>query len=145
MFKKKGKIIKNKERELIRDLDSVPFPARHLLKNPNAYVPSNGLRLPVASIMTSRGCHGGCTYCCSKLLFGRSIRFRSVENVIAEIEQCIKDFGVKEIHVQDDVFTADKKRTLEFAREIKKRNLGLAFVFNNGLRADQVTRKYARH
>jgi radical SAM superfamily enzyme YgiQ (UPF0313 family) len=55
-YKENGKIKGNKDRILIHDLDSLPFPARHLLKNPNAYVPPDALHKPVASIMTTRGC-----------------------------------------------------------------------------------------
>lgn len=140
-FRKNGQIIRTPNRELIGDLDTVPFPARRLLKNPEAYVPADARRAPVAAVITSRGCPGRCTYCCTAQIFGKRFRARSVENILAEIEELIREYGVKEIHIADDVFTLNKRRALKFCQEVKKRNLDLTFVFFNGLRADQVDRE----
>ena len=139
-FKKEDKIIANEPRGLIHDLDTIPFPARHLLKNPEAYAPPDALHKPVASIMTTRGCFGQCTYCCTKQIFGLKIRARSVENILEEIDRCIKEYGVKEIHFMDDNFVFNKKRVLEFCEELKKRKYDIYFEFANGLRADNVDR-----
>jgi len=135
-YKENGKIKGNKDRDLIHDLDSLPFPARHLLKNPNAYVPPDALHKPVASIMTTRGCAGRCTYCCTKQIYGLSLRTRSVTNILDEIDHCIKEYGIKEIHILDDNFVYNKKRVLEFCDEVKKRYYKIHFEFANGLRAD---------
>ena len=88
--------------------------------------------------MTSRGCAGRCTYCCTKLIFGRRIRFRSAKNIAEEIEYKIREYGIKEIHMMDDCFTINKRRVLEFRDEIKKRGTKTTFAFSNGIRADQV-------
>jgi len=137
-YKEKNKVIFTGDRALIKNLDSIPFPARHLLKHPSGYVPPDARKIPVASIMTSRGCAGRCTYCCTKLIFGRKMRFRTIKNVIDEIEGKINNYDIKEIHIMDDCFTINKKRVFEFRDEIKKRGIKSTFVFSNGIRADQV-------
>jgi radical SAM superfamily enzyme YgiQ (UPF0313 family) len=136
-FKKNKKIIHTPDRELIENIDDIPFPARHLF-NQQKYTYPDSLLSPVMPIMTSRGCPHGCTYCCTKLIFKRRVRFRSPKNVVDEIEQLIKDYGVKEIHFWDDNFTMNKNRVFEILKEIKKRRINLKFAFPNGLRVDQV-------
>jgi len=136
-YKNDEKIIQNKNRELIKDLDSLPFPARHLF-NQRKYVYTDSLYFPAFPIMTNRGCPGMCTYCCTKLIFGRIPRFRSVKNVVDEIEFLIDKYKAKEIHIHDDNFTFNKKWVFEFCDEIKKRRIDIAFSLPNGIRVDQV-------
>ena len=137
-YKNKGKVVFTGDRALIENLDNITFPARHLLKHPFDYIPPDALRIPVATIMTSRGCPAGCTYCCTKLIFTRRMRFRSIKNVVDEIEDAIENHGFKEIHIMDDCFTVSKKRVFEFRDEIKKRGIKTTFLLPNGVRADQV-------
>lgn len=66
------------------------------------------------------------------------MRFRTIKNVVDEIENAIKNYGIKEMHIMDDCFTINKKRVFEFRDEIKKRGIKTTFVFSNGIRADQV-------
>lgn len=143
-YKRNGEIHLNKRRELIKDLDSIPFPDRDLLKNPSAYVPPDAQKTPVTSLITTRGCFGACTYCQTKNIFGRKLRSRSVENVIDEIKYCIKKYGIKEFHFADDNFVEDKKRVLDFCREVRKLDIKPNFVFFNGLRADNVDEEILR-
>ncbi len=137
-YKKDRMVYHNEDRELIQDLDSIPYSAFHLLKSLNLYLPADAIKAPVAPIITTRGCPFNCTYCCTKQIFGRKVRARSVENVVGEIEILVKRYGVKEIDIMDDCFTYDKDRVSEFCTEIKRRNYKLAFCFSNGIRADQV-------
>jgi anaerobic magnesium-protoporphyrin IX monomethyl ester cyclase len=139
-YRQNNQIIRNKNRKLIQDLDTIPFPARYLLKHLNSYVPPDAVTTSSTSIITSRGCPGRCTFCCTKQIFGQKFRFRSVKNVVDEIEYLIDEFGVKEIHIMDDCFTVNKKRVLEFRDEIKARKINIPFAFSNGLRADQIDR-----
>lgn len=136
-FKKNKKIVHNENRELIKELDEIPFPARHLF-NQQKYSYPDSLRKPVMPIITSRGCPHACTYCCTKLIFSKRVRFRNAKNIVDEIEELIKNYKVKEVHIWDDNFTLYKKRVFEIVKEIKKRNIKLKFAFPNGLRADQV-------
>ncbi|MCM8761239.1 MAG: B12-binding domain-containing radical SAM protein [Candidatus Omnitrophica bacterium] len=140
-FKKDGKSVATERRPFIDDLDSIPFPDRSLLKRPDAYMPPDAERLPAMTIITSRGCPGSCTFCCTKHIFSKTFRMRSVANIIAEIEGLVNGHGIREIHIADDIFTLNKKRALEFCDEVKKRDLGVHFQFMNGLRADCVDRE----
>lgn len=137
-YKKDGQIIRNKDVTYIEDLDSLPFPARHLIKNPSAYLPSNGRRFPVTIMMTSRGCPARCTFCCTKNLLGFKFRFRSPENVVAEVRHCVEKYGVKEVHLADDVFTFKKDRVFKIRDLMKESGMDVDFVLFNGVRADQV-------
>jgi len=124
-FRLGSEIKKNPPRPLITDLDALPFPARDLLGEAAKYIPPPATykRKPVAVIMTARGCNRHCLYC-FQLDKNRAsgIRYRSVENVMAEIELVLSQ-GYREIKFIDDTLTADYNRAMSIAREIKKRGL----------------------
>jgi radical SAM superfamily enzyme YgiQ (UPF0313 family) len=125
VFREKDRIIKNPPRPLIEDLDSIPFPARELLGDPNKYIPPPATyrRKPVATMITSRGCKRRCIFCFQIDPERKSgIRYRSVDNVLAEIETLLRQ-GYKEIKFLDDTFAADYNRAMEIAEEIKRRRL----------------------
>lgn len=96
-----GRIYDNTDRELIRDLDILPFPARHLVKMDAYRWRYWGIR--VWGIMAGRGCPFRCYYC-SKL-FGDKVRIRSPERIIEEIEFLRKKYGVRGFLFHDDTFT----------------------------------------
>jgi len=86
-------IVKNAPRPLITDLDSLPFPARELLGDDMEYIPPPATykRKPVAVLMTARGCNRKCLFCFQIDKTRKSgIRYRSVENVLEEIELCVE-------------------------------------------------------
>ena len=119
------KIIKNPPQPLIEDLDSLPFPARELLGDINLYIPPPATyrRKPVAVLITSRGCNRRCIYCFQIDKERKTgIRYRSVENVMKEIEHCIKQ-GFREIKFIDDTLAADYDRAMKLAEEIKRSGL----------------------
>jgi len=125
IYRKGEEIIKNDARPLIDDLDSLPFPARELLGDSNKYIPPPATyrRKPVAVLMTSRGCNRRCIYCFQIDKDRKSgIRYRGVDNVLAEIEYCLKQ-GYREIKFIDDTLAADYDRAMKLATEIKKRKL----------------------
>jgi radical SAM superfamily enzyme YgiQ (UPF0313 family) len=118
-------IKKNPARPLITDLDSLPFPARELLGDASRYIPPPGTyrKKPVAVMITSRGCNRRCIYCFQLDKERASgIRYRSVGNVVAEIEHIIGQ-GYREIKFLDDTFAADYNRAMEICGEIRKRGL----------------------
>ncbi len=135
LFKRGDEIITNPDRELIKDLDALPLPARKLFKN-RSYTYPDSLYAKTAPIITSRGCPGRCTYCNAQSIFGKAFRARSAENVVDEIEYLQKEFGIKEIHIWDDNFVTKKERVFSIRDEIRKRGVKVKFAFPNGLRAD---------
>lgn len=134
-FKDKQGIKINPPRPLIKDLDDLPFPARHLLELDKYPLRDTEGNL-MATIMSSRGCPYGCTYC-FKGIFGRRYRIRSAENVVDELEQVKNKFGINSFYFIDDLFTFDKKRVFEIVRLIQKRGLNLTWQCLS--RVDQVT------
>jgi len=127
-FVRDGKIINNSDRPFLssEDLDKLPFVSqvykRHL--NIKDYQLDNCI-YPTVIILTSRGCPNLCTFCSwPENLTGRIFRARSAKNIADEIEWIINNIPeVKEIRFDDDAFTINKSRVLEFVEEVKKRKL----------------------
>jgi anaerobic magnesium-protoporphyrin IX monomethyl ester cyclase len=126
-FKHDGEFHQTKERPFIKNLDELPFPARHLLPPLHMYhpAPTSYKRLPNAHLFTSRGCAGAQCVFCDRGGFGFSVRFRSVENVFGEIEELINVHGARDLKIYDDTFTIDKKRVLRICDEFKKRKIDI--------------------
>ncbi len=128
-----GVVRKNKVRALIEDMDSLPFPARHLLKMENYFISHPLARTDrTASILTSRGCPYTCGYC-NKSIFGTKYRMHSVEYVIAEIEKLVRDYGIKEFHFIDDTFSLDRDRAIKICEELVRRKIRLKWATPNGI------------
>lgn len=100
-----NKVISNKDRNFICDLDSIPFPDRTLFSLKDYAIP--------ASISSSRGCPGRCIFCAASRLSGGKYRTRSAENIILEIKY-LKELGFNHIQIVDDTMTADVKRFNKF-------------------------------
>lgn len=117
-----GSIVHNPNRELINDLDTLPFPARHLVLNVKGIPHTSYDR-----IMVSRGCPFGCTFCASNKMWGRKVRFRSVKNVIDEIKEVKSKFGITAFCIDDDTFTINPKYVEELCDAFIKENLGISW------------------
>ncbi len=108
------------QREYITNIDEIPFPARHLL--PLDSIISYSLvekGKPATSLITSRGCSHNCSFCASRTMWGKKVRFRSPDNVISEIEQIIQDYGVHYFRFHDDTMTLNKGRLLELCKKME--------------------------
>jgi len=112
---------KGPPRELVKDLDSLPFPARHLIPNQLYRYPlSPGRR--VTTMIATRGCPFSCTFCDTSV-FGHLYRARSPENVIEEMDLAVNRYWAQTIIFYDDLFTVKKSWVLSFCKEIAKRKL----------------------
>jgi anaerobic magnesium-protoporphyrin IX monomethyl ester cyclase len=111
-FIKNGKYILNKPRDLISDLNRLPFPAWHLLPMDRYSVENLGgkKREPVYPLLSNRGCPNQCIFCSSHVVFQRKFRQRSDENVIAEVEFLNREYGATQFDFIDDTVTVNKKR-----------------------------------
>lgn len=134
-YRRERQIKNNSDRELIKDLDSLPFPAFDLLPM-DKYLPSphHGFSFykkinnhPFFPIFTSRGCPYQCTFCASAVTWRRTVRFRSPENVMEEIDLLVDKYKIKNLDIYDDTFLLKKDRTLQILDEIIKRNYDLDF------------------
>ena len=132
--RKDSKIIRNPDRPYIEDLDSLPFPARHLW-------PMEKFREleDVLYLATSRGCVYWCEFCTTVRMHGRKYRMRSPKNVVDELEFLNKTYGVSKFTFCDDAFTVDQPRTEELCREILDR--GLKIQWNCGTRVDMISKE----
>ncbi|MAH06706.1 hypothetical protein CMI38_00465 [Candidatus Pacearchaeota archaeon] len=139
-----GKIVVNASRPLIKDLDTLAFPARDLLPQDKYWTPGVR-RYPYAIMMTSRGCPYSCTFCSNFRTQGKQFRARSPENVLAEIDHLVKEYGVKEINIVDDNFTFLPKRVKEICDGLIERNYDLELKTGNGIRADRVSLPMLKH
>lgn len=136
-YKDEGGVHVNSSRGVIRDLDSLPMPARDLFDMDYYRQRWNwprGMWLSTANVMSSRGCPFDCTFCASKVMFGRGFKPRSVENTMAEVEYLLDTYGFNCISFSDDTFAIQKQRAMEIGREFKRRNLKA--VFRVQLRVD---------
>ena len=141
-FRENGKLVLTDKRAFIEDLDSLPFPSRHLLPM-NVYaqaVKQNPLRgeihKPYTIVITSRGCPYNCVFCSNCIVWGKKWRPRSPKNVVDELEQVVKTFGIKQVDFSDDNMTLDKQRMIEICDLIVQRNLRFEWFTPNGIRAD---------
>lgn len=132
------KLVITSARPYIENLNRLPFPAYDLLPPLSSYNPSPGMyrKLPVAFILTSRGCPHRCTFCC-RTVFGNFWRARSAQKVVEEIELLVKKFGAKEIRFCDDNFTHDEKRVLDICQGLIKRKIKISW--GCAARADFIT------
>jgi radical SAM superfamily enzyme YgiQ (UPF0313 family) len=141
-FVKNGKTVITSPRPPIQDLDSLPFPARHLLPMSTYFAavkenPLRGeIRKPWAMMITSRGCPYDCVFCSIHTLMGKQWRGRSPENVVDEIEQLINSYKIKQVDFFDDNMTLNKKRMEAICDLIVKRGLDIEWYTPNGVRAD---------
>jgi radical SAM superfamily enzyme YgiQ (UPF0313 family) len=124
----------------ILDLDPVPHPAWDLVDVPAYWREQNmnGMfRHPRhMSIFTSRGCPYRCTYCHN--VFGKRFQERSPDNVLEEISILHDRYGIREFHILDDIFNANRDRAKEIMRRIAKSGMQLSIAFPNGLRGDRM-------
>lgn len=125
-----GKNIVTDRRELIEPLDSIPFPARDLLKMKEFYLLlRKGLfdTLGVyTTIITSRGCPYNCTFCYPRG-FWRKVRLHSANYVVDEIKMLKDDYELDGIVIRDDLFIISKRRVKEIVNLLKKEKLDLKF------------------
>jgi radical SAM superfamily enzyme YgiQ (UPF0313 family) len=124
----KGEKFVNPERQYIKNLDSLPFPARHLL-NMEQYFKINLPQNPypkgkrVTQITTSRDCSAKCVFCTTTNFWGNRYRGRSAQNVVNEIREMKEKYSIDEIQITDDNFTLNKKRAMDILTEIKEFDL----------------------
>lgn len=128
-----GRLMTNPVRPLVTDLDSLPFPDRSIF-DPALFCPDQH---PRGTLMASRGCPFNCTYCSNhaqKSVYPnpeRYVRFRSPENVVAEIERMVAgDPRIEFIRFDDDILTVDREW---FGRlsELYRARVGMPFICNS--------------
>lgn len=119
-------------RPFIEDLDSLPFPARHLVDN-NIYRRPDNNKVQ-ATIKVSRGCPFHCFFCLATPVSGAKVRRRSPENIVAEIKECVEKYNIKNFLFWSDIFNIDKDWTMKLCQAII--DSGLKITWSANTRAD---------
>lgn len=136
-------IISPDQNHFVQDLDNLPFPAYELLDIKKYSQPKiSSRRKPLGYIETSRGCYARCIYC-NKNIHGYKVRQKSPQRVVDEMERMLQ-FGFREIHIIDDIFTANMKRAYAICEEILWRNLKFPWYPRGGIRVDSVNLELLR-
>jgi radical SAM superfamily enzyme YgiQ (UPF0313 family) len=135
-YKENKKIIETGDRPPIENLDSLPFPAYHLLPMDRYKywdrlfsgfaIKKNGI--PFSYMFTSRGCPYNCAFCSSRALWGENWRNRSPENILDELKILNDKYKRKVVDIIDDTFTINKKRVIKLCNLIKKEDLDMSFI-----------------
>lgn len=145
-YKGQGKAIHNPNREWTKaeDLDRIPFVSKVYRRHLKVRDYHLGHTLhPVVQIFTGRGCPNRCSFCSwTETLTGRKYRVRSIKNVVDEFQYIKEQLPeVKEIFIEDDTFTIDKKRIKAFCEELKSRGLRVTWSCNARANLDYETMK----
>jgi len=114
-FRDDGNIHHNPDRELIQNLDELPFPSRDFLELEEYSF------FPAMTLISSRGCPFNCYFCFK--MYGHKFRARSPENVVSEIEFLKEKYGSKNFYFYDDLFTYDKSRVMKICDLIEEKGL----------------------
>ncbi len=136
-FRRDGRFVQTPPRELIQDVDALPFPAWDL-------VPIRRYKYfdrfsktgsgDYATLFTSRGCPYRCVYC--HQVFGKTFRPRSPENVFREIQILYSTFRIREFEVIDDAFNLNYQRAEAICDLIIQSGMEISLTFPNGVRGD---------
>ncbi|NLI76247.1 MAG: B12-binding domain-containing radical SAM protein [Candidatus Riflebacteria bacterium] len=123
-----GRFCQNPRRERIGDLDRLPFPALDLLDIHAYDMPLHvlgGERLP---IIASRGCPYDCSFCVSPVLWERKVKWRSAANVLAEMQEIGRKYGIRFFHFWDDNFTLGREFVREFCTRVLEAGMDIKWV-----------------
>ncbi|MBR6517804.1 MAG: cobalamin-dependent protein [Bacilli bacterium] len=146
-YRHTDKIFINDDADYIQELDVIPFPLRKKMENISKYTTyfdANSMKeKQTATIITSRGCIGKCTYCVDQDIYLKTIhkkwRCRSVENVTDELKTIFNLYpNVEHIIFFDACFLADFERAISILTELKRLKPGVTCSFT--ARADQIVR-----
>lgn len=132
-----GAIHSSPPRGFLRNLDDFPLPdygLYDLQRYPAS--PLHARQNPVVWMETSRGCPFDCKIC-NKIVHGQTFRPKSTGRVLAEIEHFATDLGIREFHLADDCFGANRRRAEEICDGLIEMNLGVTWSCTNGIRVDK--------
>lgn len=144
LFKKNKNIYFTGKRKPIKDLDSIPFPARDLIdirKYPGFVVVK---RLPETYIISSRGCPYNCMFCSNPIWKASKpfVRLRNPDKVSDEIEELVHNYGIKEFYDQCDEFNPTLNWSKKICDEYIKRKIDIPWKVQ--LKADKIDEELVR-
>jgi len=130
-FVENDNIVKTEPREQKKDIDSLGFPAFHLV-NMEVYNDFLISRERAISILTGRGCPYNCLFCASPQLYSRKVRYHSLDYVIDLIKYLKNTYDLKNLRIMDDTFILSQKRVLDFCDLIEPFKLNMTCLTHVG-------------
>ena len=127
-WRKGEEIIVNPDRPFIPELDDLPIPKHELLPLDKQRMPM--IKGPFTFIVTSRGCPAGCKYCIKHVTYQNTVRVRSAENVVEELEY-LGQLGITNIHMYADLFTVNREHVVSICNLILERGLKIRWTCNS--------------
>ena len=131
VFRENDKVIVNERKTTKPALEEYPWPDRIDFPIYRYHDCPGSIPAPSVQLIATRGCPYLCTFCVwPQLVYnGRDYRARNVKDVVDEMEYCVKKLGFKSVYFDDDTFNIGKKRMLELADELKRRNWKTPWAF----------------
>ena len=123
-YRDKGIVFVDKTKQAVSDIDFVPLPARHLIKN-ELYENILTRKKNFTAMVSTRGCPFKCAFCNQNL---QPYRARSPKSFVDEIEENLIKYNIHDFDIYDSTFTASKSRVIEICKEIKRRKLDVGFT-----------------
>ena len=127
-WRKDDEIIINPDRPFIPNLDDLPIPRHELLPLDKQRMPM--IKGPFTFIVTSRGCPAGCKYCIKHVSYQNSVRVRSAENIVAEIEY-LNRLGIHNIHMYADLFTVNREHVMDMCNLLIQKGIKITWTCNS--------------
>lgn len=109
----RGQVVRNPDRPLLHPLDDLPYPDRKSLGLETYFTPAMRRRR-ATTMITSRGCPNRCTFCSTY----KTYRTRSPRDIVKEIQHCVAEYGIEEIHFVDDIFNQSPQRVIDICQAI---------------------------
>jgi radical SAM superfamily enzyme YgiQ (UPF0313 family) len=134
-----SEIVINPDRPFIPSLDDLPIPLHELLPLDRQRMPM--IKGPFTFIVTSRGCTAGCKFCIKHVSYQNSIRLRSPEKIVAEMQR-LSDLGIHNIHMYADLFTVNRDQVMGICEGILSSGMQVKWTCNS--RVDYVDEELLR-
>jgi len=128
-FRNGEEIRSNKDRKHIENLDILPFPARELINNELYTRPDTSEKQAI--IRVAAGCPYNCFFCLATAVSGEKVRYRSPDNIIAEIKECVNKYDIRSFVFWSDLFTANKDFVRELCKKLTAENLNIRWSSNS--------------
>lgn len=125
IWRKNSEIIENKDRNLLDDLDYLPFPARHLIDNSKYKRPDDNKSLTV--IRVEKGCPYSCFFCMVESISGKTPRYRTPDNIIKEINECVEKYKIHNFIFWADLFIFNKEWVKSLCNKILESKLKISW------------------
>jgi radical SAM superfamily enzyme YgiQ (UPF0313 family) len=122
-FKEDGKVVSTEPAMRITDLEDIPLAYRsHNLLSANKMhtlmLPAPSKQNNLAVVMSSRGCPHGCSFCCSRSIWGRQVVFRKPGSVVEEIKQLVNNYGTNALFFSDLTFNCNESYVLDLCDKL---------------------------